>query len=409
MEHSLTPEVAKTIIETVGGQGNPPEYGFQFFTAGLDIYLKTMEDEYLSSYIGNGGSTFKMVVGMYGEGKTHFLYSIRELAWKYNYMVAYIPLSPEQTPFHKLQQVYKAIVSSLIYWQDPQKLLTSFEKGIEAVIKKWYSEIYEKFTKTFDEDELETEINNYLSEIQNFESISFTNAVKEAFKALFDKRDNDFTLIIQWLIGENPPKPLLKKFNIFEKIDKSTAFKMIRSVVEWIKEIGYKGLIILLDEAEQAISVSTKQKSVLLNNLRELIDECGHLNFKSTMWFYAVTDENFLEGRTQIYEALRQRLSTIFDNEINPTGVKIYLNKIPIEPINLLLEIGGKLAETYQIAYNVQFDKEILNQTIKNIAQEAYNRKFETGYKRLFVQSIIKAFNKLKISHKPILPEEINM
>ena len=121
-----------------------------------------------------------------------------------------------------------------------------------------------------------------------------------------------------------------------------------------------------MDEAEQTPSMSSKQKSLLLNNLRELIDECGHANFKNTMWFYAVPDENFLEGHSQIYEALRQRVSTIFDAEINPTGVKIYLENIPIEPVELLQEIGKKLAGIYEIAYSVKFDADALKETIKN-------------------------------------------
>jgi len=216
-------------------------------------------------------------------------------------------------------------------------------------------------------------------------------------------------LIIQWLVGENPPKNMLKNFKIFEKLDKSTAFKMIRSLVEWVQEIGYSGLVILLDEAEQSPSMSSKQKNILLNNLRELIDECGHTNFKNTMWFYAVTDENFLEGKTQIYTALTQRLSSIFDEEINPTGAKIYLNRIPIEPIELLMKIGLKLAKTYEVAYKISFGKDALNGTLENIANEAYKRKLETGYKRLFVKNIIKAFHKLRKSEKLIIPEDIDM
>ena len=200
---------------------------------------------------------------------------------------------------------------------------------------------------------------------------------------------------------------MLKKYKIFEKLDKSTAFKMIRSLVEWIKEAGYAGIVVLLDEAEQTPSMSSKQKNILLNNLRELIDECGHLNFKSTMWFYAVTDENFLEGKTQIYEALRQRLSTQFDDEINPTGIKIYLNRVPIEPKQLLKLIGEKLALTFQIAYKVKFNHNVLSSTIENIAEAAYKRKMETGYKRLFVQTIIKAFHKIRKTGNSVLAEEI--
>ena len=76
----LTKRVAREIIERVGGPGEPPDYGFQYFSAGLGLYLGVIEDEYLRDFIREGGSSFKMVVGPYGGGKTHLLYSVRELA-----------------------------------------------------------------------------------------------------------------------------------------------------------------------------------------------------------------------------------------------------------------------------------------------------------------------------------------
>ena len=401
--------IARRIIDIVGGNGTPPEYGFQYFTAGLDAYLNTIEEEYLKSFIKDGGSVFKMVIGAYGEGKTHFLYSIRELAWKYDYITSYITLSPEYTPFYKLEQVYKAIVANLMYSQPPEDLLSEYERGIEAIIKKWFNEKYQELSTKLQSKDIERELNRYASEdIGPYESTSFKNAVKEAFLALSEKRNDNFSLIIQWLKGENPPKNMLKNFKIFEKIDKSTAFKMIRSLVQWTREIGYSGLIVLMDEAEQTPSMSSKQKGKLLQNLRELIDECGHTNFKNTMWFYAVPDENFLEGRSQIYEALRQRVTTIFDAEVNPTGVKIYLEKISVEPVELLQKIGEKLSKIYEIAYDVKFEDDVLNKTISNIAEAAYERKTE-GYKRLFVQNIIQAFHKLCETGGVIRAEDIEM
>lgn len=398
--------LARQIIERVGGPGEPPEYGFQYYTVGLDGYLNTIEEEYFKTLIKGGGAAFKMVIGMYGGGKTHFLYCNRELAWKYNYMTSYIILSVEQTPFHKLEQVYKAVVSNLVY---PQ---SQGERGIEAVIEAWYNQKFREFSKKVSEDLIEEELNTYASKLGPYESTSFKNAIKEAFLSLMKKskeKTENFTLITQWLKGENPPKDMLKKFMIFEKIDKSTAFRMMRSLVQWIRAIGYSGLIVFMDEAEQTPSMSSKQKSLLLNNLRELIDECGHLNFRNTMFFYAVPDENFLEGKTQIYEALRQRVSNIFDEEINPTGVKIYLEKIPIKPEAMLTEIGKKLAQIYEIAYDVEFDPSNLEETITNIAKDAYERKFEVGYKRFFVQNIITAYHKLRKTGKPVSPSDIEL
>ena len=395
-EEGIDPISARKIIEIVGGQGNPPEYGFQYFTAGLDSYLETIDEDYLGSFIKDGGSAFKMVIGVYGGGKTHFLYCIREVAWNYDYIASYIVLSPEQTPFYKLEQVYKTIVSNLIYPQTPEELLSGYDRGIEAVIKAWYNRKYQEMAGKLPDDLARQELNNYASALGPYESTSFKNAVKEAFLSLTERRDDDFTLIIQWLNGENPPRNLLKDLRIFERVDKSTAFKMIRSLVQWVRDMGYAGIVILMDEAEQTPSMTTKQKAALLSNMRELIDECGHANFRNAMWFYAVPDENFLEGRTQVYEALRQRLSSVFDAEVNPTGIKIYLEETAEDPMELLSDIGRKLSAIYEVAYSVKFEAGALDETIADIAKAAYDRKLEIGYKREFVKNIIVALHRLR-------------
>jgi len=405
---AIDPVTAKKIIEIVGSSGTPPEYGFQYFTSGLDIYLNTIEKEYLKDFIKGGGSAFKMVIGAYGEGKTHFLYSIRELAWKHGYATSYIVLRPEETPFHRMDLVYKSVVENLVYPQPADKLLSSdYDKGIETIIKKWYMEKYNEISRGVGKINLDKELRAYANSLGRYDSISFRNAVKKAFLALLDRHDEDFYLILQWLKGENPPKNKLNNFNIFEKIDKSTAFKMLRSLVQWLSDIGYSGLIVLMDEAEPVPSMSSKQKSILLNNLRELIDECGQASFGRTMWFYAVPDESFLNGRTSVYEALSQRVSTVFDAELNPTGVKIYLERIPMEPITHLKEIGEKLARIYEVAYGKFEDRKSLDETIENIAKAAYEEKWKGGYKRFFVQNIIKAMHILRRTGKAVKFEDL--
>jgi len=69
----LTKQVARQVIDRVGGPGQPPDYGFQYFSAGLGPYLGVIEAEYLHDFIREGGSSFKIVVGPYGGGKTHLL------------------------------------------------------------------------------------------------------------------------------------------------------------------------------------------------------------------------------------------------------------------------------------------------------------------------------------------------
>lgn len=389
--------LAKKIIYEVGGTGQPPLNGYKYFTAGIDNYLKTIEREYLEDFIKCGGSSFKMVVGTYGGGKTHFLYNVLGKAWDYNYITSYIELNSNSTPFYKLEEVYKSIILNTVYPQEIKSHLNEYDRGIESILKIWYYETIDSLPPN-SEDKIEEAVYDLISSIGPFESTSFQNAIKHSLLSICNQDEESFNVVIQWLKGENPSKSQLKQFNIYEKIDRSTAFKMIRCFVQLVLEIGYSGLIILLDEAEQKPSMGTKQKSTLLQNLRELIDACSRGILKGTMIFYAVPDEYFLEGRTGVYEALNQRLSTVFEGELNPTGVKIDLENMSESPVELMLEIGRSLARIYEIAYDTKFEESVLEETISSVAEKTYSEKFgEIGFKRLFVQQIIKTFHSLNI------------
>ena len=99
----------------------------------------------------------------------------------------------------------------------------------------------------------------------------------------------------------------------------------------------------------------------------------------------------------------------MFNEKINPTGVKIYLEEISINPKELLKEIGNKLANVYQTAYNIKFSEPELSKTINSIASAAYEMKWTTGIKRVFVQKIIPAFHQLRRSGREVTAEEIGL
>ncbi|MCD6214105.1 MAG: DUF2791 family P-loop domain-containing protein [Candidatus Desulfofervidus sp.] len=395
--------IARRIVETVGAYGTPPEYGFQFFTAGLDEYLRCIHEEYLKTYIKEeGGSVVKIVIGAYGGGKTHFLYSIRELAWQENFVVSYVALSPEESPFHRLETVYRAIVNNITYPLQPEELLKGVEKGIEAFLITWYEKQMDVFQNIGLKGEaLEKEIEQYLESVQrNIENTNFAKAIATAFFALHSEDEKTFKHILQWFKVEGYDKGIYRPLGILTPIDRSNAFSMLRSLVQWVCNIGYSGLVILFDEAEQIPSLSTRQRELTLSNLRELIDACMYTSFRHVMIFYALPDERFFEGPSHIYEALKQRISSVFDF-FNPSGVKIKLENTKEDPLVLLKEIGHKLKYIFETAYGVRFPSQIEN-VIEIVAQEAYERRFgDIGYIRLFVQGIIKVFHLLR--KKPLL------
>ncbi len=396
--NELTQKQARIIIESVASNGTPPEYGIEFFTAGLDDYLSVIEQDYLDSYIADGGSAFKLVVGVYGGGKTHFLYNVRNLAWRHNYVVSYVSLSQTESPFHQLNTVYSAIARGLTHPLNDDELLNGYTKGIASFLRREYKIRYADYiARGLPDHDVSNKVLRDV-DARDLESISFSKAVVAASQALARNQEDAFQTICQWLSGEAYQSSIHKQYGILEKIDKATAFKMIRSLSAWIHHLKYKGLVILLDEAERVPSLSTKQRDQHLSNLREVIDACGQTNFQRVLMLYAVPDENFLDGATQAYEALNQRLATVFET-MNPYGVKIKLDDMEADEqrFKFLQEVGDKLARVFSVANNCQFEEEALQETILAAAEYANTQRFaDSGYKRLFVQKLIRGLQYLR-------------
>jgi hypothetical protein len=194
---------------------------------------------------------------------------------------------------------------------------------------------------------------------------------------LHQRNEEEYNHVLQWLKGEDIPTDVRNKYWITERLDKSTANRLIRSLTQWIRAIGYSGTVLLFDEVERGMSIQTsREKRAALDNLRQLIDECGNSRLAGTMLFYAVPDERMLlEEKLVTYEALRQRLQGIFDL-VNPTGVKIHLDRIEYEPVEFLVQVGIRLSKIYELAYEIKFNQDVLEHTINTFANEAFKQRY---------------------------------
>jgi hypothetical protein len=407
MDDQLTQQQARGILRAAA-TGIPPEFGFSHFSSGIDPYVSVLEDEYLDDYIRDGGSAFKLLVGVYGTGKTHFLYSVRERAWANNYAVALVPLSPESTPFHRLDYVYREIARNLTVPQTPEELLSGHERGMASVISAWYSAESERLENLSPEIR-QQQISDIADQSRDLESPSFGNAVGHAFRSLAARDMDSYRDVLQYLSGDGYDARTHRPYGIIQRIDRASAFTMIRSLVQWVKSIGLSGLVILLDEGEASTALTSKQRNTILSNLREIIDECAQVRFKSAMVFYAVPDKNFLEGNGQVYQALNQRLATSF-RDINPAGVVIDLETAILDPEAQLREIGGKLWEVHKIARpEDSISDHYVTDTIQNLAATiAAEGEFSAaGFRRTFVQSIIPAFRLMILEQRAVLFEDV--
>lgn len=384
-------ELAKAIVNKLGATGTPPEFGIDAFTVGLDRYRKVIEDEYLNGILKYGLSSFKLITGNYGGGKTHFLFSARNLAFRHNYCVAYVSLNPTECPFDKLELVYKGIATNLASPGPVDRPVPTWEKGLESVVKRWFEAQRNRSDRA-------DHLHKYLDGLPPTESSSFTNAVRGAFAALLADDLDGFNGLAQWLKGEEVGKEVRARHLISERIDKATAFRMLRSLIQWVHAIGYNGLVLLFDEAERGMSISSsRDKRRALDNLRQIVDECGNSRLPGAMFLYAIPDENLLlEGTGGVYEALKQRLRSSF-SETNPVGVRIDLEELGIEPIQFLTLLGEKLSQLFETAYDYELPASRKQQVIQLLAELAVRAfVFDISYRRLFVVGAIEAFHRLR-------------
>jgi hypothetical protein len=379
---------ARRIIATVGSSGQPPVWGAGCFTDGFEPTLGLLEEEFLADYLKQGGAAFKLVVGHYGGGKTHFLYLLREMGWRQGYVVAYVPLTPEETPFHRLDLVYRAIATGLTYPPETRDPATGILPLLKLAVSRW-----RQGPSGSDQEVVK---NLALDSTRDLESMNYTRALSGALQAVQDGDEETAQNLVMWLSGQGYDRAIHGESGILAPIDRSTALTSLRCLARWIRQAGFAGLVVLFDEAERMPSMSGRQKELMLSNLRELIDETARGTLPGTFVAYAVPDFRFFDGKTGVYEAVKQRISTMFDF-YNPSGVSIGLERLVEELEPHLVSIGTKLWQLYELAYGIKLDRDLADKAVHVVAAAVGAARFaDVSYRRLFVQSIVRAFEQLR-------------
>ena len=115
--------------------------------------------------------------------------------------------------------------------------------------------------------------------------------------------------ILQWFSGEGPVGSYRKRFGVIKIVGKENSRLMLQSLAAFVCLSGYRGLVILFDEAEQTYSVM--RKSALRdahNNLLSLINNIESL--PGLFLVYATTPDFFTDPKHGIitYGALSGRI-----------------------------------------------------------------------------------------------------
>ncbi|MEZ4636034.1 MAG: DUF2791 family P-loop domain-containing protein [Caldilineaceae bacterium] len=403
---AISRPLARHIVEVLGSTGTPPARGVQHFNVGNFSLLDALDEYYFSSYLQDGGGAYKMVVGDYGSGKSHFLYCLRDRAWSRGFAVAKVDLSPVETPYNDQRLVYAAVARNIIWHEDDESI--SDEQGLTRFLEGTLTRFVGGHLS------LET-LNhpNYTGLVDTLEatpvdSLAYKNAVMAYFEALIRDQDERQESLTRWLLGSNTTPDdtkILREVGVTGKITRPNAFRMLRSLVQVIRALSYSGLILLFDEVDRMASIGGKAEKLATDNLREVIDRTRD-DLPGAMFVYAVPPQ-FINDVVPRYPALQQRVRAPGRfSRVNHFSPQISLEHLDLDENDLMLAIGEKLIPIYETAFDASLDRQTQHANAAILANVARDVFLDVSHRRLFVKAFVTELARQHAGNQHVLTEE---
>ena len=389
-------QTASHILQRLGESGQPPEYGVELINVGNESYLTVLEEEYFQRQL-KGGASFKLVQGYFGGGKTHFLYCVRDMAWRHGFAVAVVELSPTECPYDDTLKVYASVARRMAVGTDGPGEAPRF--GLTDLLRNLVDDEVDKATRAIREDGGERARDEARHQVRRWlrrqvartpcESVSFRKAIVEFCLAWLEEDFEREQRLEAWLRGEPIPRGEVRDYGIYEQMSRANGFLMLRSLTQMMTGLGFAGTVLLFDEVDRNLSVSAKRSQVIGDNLRQVIDLCGRHQLPNTLFMYAVPPE-FMRTIVPDYPALYQRLKTPVPLSVrSPQAVLIDLEQLDLSAQKLLTQIGQKLVPIFNVARDADLDLERQSANAETMAAACVNTQFEVNHRRLFVKTFV--------------------
>ena len=289
---------ARHIIEALRS-GSPSRAVGQYFSEARPRIMREISDR-LDLVCEQGKSSGMIISGKYGEGKTHLLNTVFNLAHSNNMVVSYLSLSKE-TPMDKLYLVYQKLIGNTYL---PRRQQPGFMHELEKISAN--SPIANEML-LYAAKHLETDKLYYL-----FRSYLNTEDSDEKFLLQADM-EGDF-------VANAPLKKIYRR--IFgQPVKYNVNFTKTRHCGDYFSfmsrlftQMGYHGWVILIDETELMGRLGKKARLNAYRNMaRFLLPEFCPENTFSIFALSASYVEDVIEGKHE-YE----NLSAVYPEEQEP-------------------------------------------------------------------------------------------
>jgi hypothetical protein len=329
-------------------KGTVPQRGLDFLAVGLGRFQSSIAVELAN--VAQGGAVFKAVRGDYGCGKTFFGRWVQENAKKNGFATSEVQISETETPLHRLETVYRRAMEQL-------STADCFLGAFRSIIDGWFYGLEEDVLAEGNIDPPnDAALARRADELLEQRLVEITRATPQFAAALRTyrtaQRQNDHATaegLAGWLAGQPHVAASIKRVaGIKGDVDHFAALSFLRGLLLILKDSGYSGLVLVLDEIETLQRVRGDVREKGLNALRQLIDDIDGGRFPN-LFLLTTGTPAFFDGPqgVQRLEPLAQRLHVDFQTDPrfdNPRAVQLRLASFDHDR---LVEVGVKVRDLF--------------------------------------------------------------
>ena len=342
---------ATAIIAALRG-GLVPSRGLEHFATGLSALQGAVNQEL--DFVASGQGLSKWLRGEYGAGKTFAARYLCARARARGFATAEVQISINDTPLHHLETVYRRLIEHV-------ETAADGPNAFQAIVDGWLYKIGDEVMRlrgiTEEDpgfaDATEQRLEDKLAEMSR-RNPAFAQVLRAYHRAT---HEGDFATaqgLLAWLAGQpHTDRSVLRTAGTRGKVDGQASLTFLAGLLQLLRQSGYGGLVVVLDEVEtiQRMNSQTREKS--LNALRQLMDMLAREELPG-LYLVITGTRDFFEGYKGVkslpplYQRVRASGASVISIAHRPAVLKHHTH---------VLELRGDGAWALHAASDFVFDR----------------------------------------------------
>lgn len=350
--------IAQTVLNSLKG-GVVPRIGLPYIAVGRKSEIEALLHDV--DVIGEGGASFRFVVGRYGSGKSFLIQTIRNYVMDRGFIVADADLSPERR-LHGTQgqglATYRELIGNLSTKTKPEG------GALSLVLDRWISSVQTEAARqtglapgdpalTQAVDRQIYAVTQAVSELVH--GFEFARLLSLYYHAYIDGDDETKAKVTRWFRGEYTQKREAKsELGVNIIISDSDWYDYLKLFAVFFRHAGYTGMMIMIDELVNIFKIpNTVTRQYNYEKMLTMYNDTLQGKAKYLGIIMGATPQAVEDKRRGVYsyEALRSRLA---EGKFSRPGARdllapvIRLEALTAEEMLVLCE---KLAQMHKDLY----------------------------------------------------------